>query len=60
MSSMLATALAALDDSLAALDATMQQFEAATPVELGASRRPTECRGRIRSQNSYICSVANA
>lgn len=34
MSSMLATALAALDDSLAALDATMQQFEAATPVNL--------------------------
>lgn len=34
MSSMLATALASLDDSLAALDATMQQFEAATPVDL--------------------------
>jgi len=34
MSSMWATALASLDDSLAALDATMQQFEAATPVDL--------------------------
>ncbi len=34
MSSMWASALTSLDDSLAALDAVTQQFEAATPVDL--------------------------
>src|SRR5271165_5774185 len=34
MSSMWASALASLDDSLAALDAVSKQFEAATPVDL--------------------------
>jgi len=53
MSSMRATALASLDDSLAALAATMQQFEAAIPVDLVQAgdrlKAATESAHKIRA-----------
>ncbi len=57
MSSMWASALASLDDSLAALDAVTRQFEAATPIDLSqAVERLKVAVESSRTLRTYVLS----